>query len=65
MYLLIDIVIMNEINVKMNAEQIALLNKLLSPYVELYQSINIAFQKSQIISSHPTDEEINEITQRS
>lgn len=38
-----DILDMNEINVKLTSEQVAMLNKLLMPYVELYTSINRQF----------------------
>lgn len=39
---------MNEINIKMNPEQFALMCKLLEPYVQLYAEINSQYRANAI-----------------
>lgn len=51
---------MNEINLKLTVEQLALMQNLLSPYVELYQSITQQYtiaNKKQIIQNAVKEKE--------
>lgn len=54
-----DNLIMNDITIKLSTEQIALINKILMPYVELYATINNAYKLQQEYSK-PTEKEIIE-----